>query len=111
KLKCFPDQLNHVWTNLIHNSIQAMDGKGRIDIETRRENGQVVVSITDNGPGIPPEIQPRIFEAFFTTKRQGEGSGLGLDICRKIVERHKGTIGFESVPGKTTFTVRIPIVE
>ncbi len=111
KFKCFPDQLNQVWTNLIHNSIQAMDGKGKIDIETKRENGHVLVSITDNGPGIPPEVQPRIFEAFFTTKRQGEGSGLGLDICRKIVERHKGTIGFESVPGKTTFTVKIPIVE
>jgi signal transduction histidine kinase len=110
KFKCFPDQLNQVWTNLIHNSIQAMDGKGEIEILTRRENGHVVVSITDNGPGIPPEIQPRIFEAFFTTKRQGEGSGMGLDISRKIVERHNGTIGFESVPGKTTFTVKIPIV-
>ncbi len=106
-IKCFPDELNQVWTNLIHNSIQAMDGKGKLKIKIEENDENVIVSITDNGRGIPDEIKDRIFEPFFTTKPQGEGSGLGLDIVRKIIEKHNGKIEFESEPGRTEFRVII----
>jgi len=106
---CYPDELNQVWTNLIHNALQAMDNCGVLKVEARQENESVLVSVTDSGNGIPPEIMPRIFEPFFTTKPPGEGSGLGLDIVRKIVEKHSGRIKVKSVPGQTTFTVLIPI--
>lgn len=105
----YPNELNQVWTNLIHNALQAMDYNGTLTIEICKQHEQVIVSLTDTGIGIPTEIQTKIFEAFFTTKRQGEGSGLGLDITRKIVEKHHGQITVESVPGKTTFTVSFPI--
>jgi signal transduction histidine kinase len=110
-INCFPDQLNQVWTNLLHNSIQAMGGVGEINIAVKRspDNHWIEVTVRDSGPGIPPEILPRIFEPFFTTKGEGEGSGLGLDICRKIVQNHQGTIEAQSVPGNTAFTVRLPI--
>lgn len=104
---CYPDELNQVWTNLIHNAIQAMDNKGTLAIEVTQKGGFAKVRITDNGKGIPEEIKSRIFEPFFTTKPPGEGSGLGLDIVRKIVEKHQGEIEFDSVPGKTTFTVSL----
>jgi signal transduction histidine kinase len=125
---CYPDELSQVWTNLIHNAIWAMNGQGTLEIavypalapsptsprpspigEGERE-GWVVVQITDSGCGIPLEIKDRIFEPFFTTKPTGEGSGLGLDICRKIIEKHQGTIEVESQPGRTTFKVFLPIV-
>jgi PAS domain S-box-containing protein len=106
---CYPDELNQVWTNLIHNAIQAMDNCGVLTVDVRSENESVLVSVTDSGKGIPPEIMPRIFEPFFTTKPPGEGSGLGLDIVRKIVEKHSGKIEVRSIPGQTTFTVSIPI--
>jgi ligand-binding sensor domain-containing protein/signal transduction histidine kinase len=105
---CYPDQLTQVWTNIIHNAIQAMQGKGKLEIDVERKGSNNFIRITDSGPGIPPEVLPRIFDAFFTTKPKGEGSGLGLDICAKIVKRHGGEITVDSVPGKTTFTVRIP---
>jgi len=114
-LVCYPDELHQVWTHLIHNAIQAMQGKGRLDIAVRltpvetHGRASLLVEITDSGPGIPPEIQGRIFEPFFTTKPAGEGSGLGLDICRKIVDKHQGKIEFESQPGKTTFRVWLPL--
>ena len=104
-IKCFPDELNQVWTNLIHNAIQAMDGKGKLKIKIDEDDKNVIVSVTDSGRGIPEEIKDRIFEPFFTTKPQGEGSGLGLDIVRKIIEKHKGKIEFESVAGRTEFRV------
>ena len=107
-VKCYPDELSQVWTNLIHNAIQAMEGKGTLDIEILSQDQNVIVRITDSGRGIPPEIQARIFEPFFTTKPAGEGSGLGLDIVRKIVEKHNGRIFAESIPGKTCFSVSIP---
>jgi two-component system, NtrC family, sensor kinase len=107
EIYCYPDELNQVWTNLIHNAIQAMDNKGTIEIDVTQEAGFAKVSITDNGQGIPEEIKSRIFEPFFTTKPPGEGSGLGLDIVRKIVKKHQGEIAVESVPGKTTFTVSL----
>lgn len=105
----YPDELVQVWTNLIHNGIQAMAGKGILEIGVRQQEQNILVDVTDSGCGIPPDIQDKIFQPFFTTKGAGEGSGLGLDIVQKILEKHQGTITFASVPGKTTFTVALPI--
>ena len=105
---CYPEELNQVWTNLIHNSIQAMNYQGSLTINIAPEDDWVVVRLTDSGCGIPEEIIPRIFEPFFTTKPVGEGSGLGLDIVRKIIEKHEGKIEVESEPGRTTFTISLP---
>ena len=103
-------QLNQVWTNLLENAIDALQGKGRIDIRAWRNGDRVLVEIADNGPGIPPEIQHRIFEPFFTTKDVGQGTGLGLDIAyRIVVHEHKGDIRFTSQPGDTRFQVTLPI--
>ncbi len=116
---CYPDELDQVWTNLIHNAIQAMDSKGILEIKVYLEQIEfkklivqkpsIVVSIADNGSGILPEIQSRIFEPFFTTKSPGQGSGLGLDISKKIVGKHQGEINVESQPGRTIFRVWLPI--
>ncbi len=107
----YPDELNQVWTNFIHNAIQAMNHKGQLEIGIRHDrlHNQVIVSITDSGCGIPAEILPRIFEPFFTTKAAGEGSGLGLDLSHKIIQKHAGMIEVESQPGCTTFRVLLPI--
>ncbi|MCP4687530.1 MAG: GAF domain-containing protein [Desulfobacterales bacterium] len=109
RIPCYPDELNQIWTNLIHNALQAMEHKGRIEIRTAQRDEHVVVSVSDDGPGIPEEIQDRIFQPFFTTRAAGEGSGLGLDICSKIMEKHQGRIEFDSQPGRTTFRVLIPL--
>ncbi|HDN26187.1 MAG TPA: GHKL domain-containing protein [Thioploca sp.] len=106
---CYPDELNQVWTNLIHNALQAMDYKGTLKIDILVKDERVVINITDNGTGIPDEIKPKIFEPFFTTKPQGEGSGLGLDIVRKIIRKHEGEITVDSTPGKTTFSISLPL--
>ncbi|MEG4212408.1 CBS domain-containing protein [Microcoleus sp. S13_B4] len=106
---CYPDELNQVWTNLVHNALQAMGNKGVLKIDVKHQANAISVSITDSGPGIAPEIMPRIFEPFFTTKPPGEGSGLGLDIVQKILEKHQGELQVESVPGQTKFTVSLPI--
>ncbi|MCY7382057.1 MAG: hypothetical protein LH628_05640 [Microcoleus sp. CAN_BIN18] len=106
---CYPDELNQVWTNLLHNALQAMGNKGVLKIDVKHQDNAISVSITDNGPGIPPEIMPRIFDPFFTTKPPGEGTGLGLDIVLKIIEKHQGKLQVESVPGQTKFTVCLPI--
>ena len=108
---CYPDDLNQVWTNLVHNALQAMNNQGTIAIEVTRQDDRVRIDLTDSGPGIPADIQPKIFDPFFTTKPPGEGSGLGLDIVKKIIVKHEGTIELDSVPGKTTFTVYLPILE
>ena len=110
KLYTFADELGQVWTNIVQNAIQAMNGQGHLRIEARVEGDQVRISFTDNGPGIPPEILPHIFEPFFTTKPRGEGTGLGLDICRRIVQKHLGRIEAVSQPGQTTFHVTLPLV-
>jgi signal transduction histidine kinase len=102
-------ELNQVWTNLIDNAIDALNGEGQIKIITRAENQFAMVEITDNGPGIPPEIQPRLFEPFFTTKSVGTGTGLGLDITYRIIQQHNGTIELQSQPGQTRFIIRLPI--
>lgn len=107
-ISCFPDELNQVWTNIIHNSLQAMDNQGTIDIDIKQENNNAILAFTDSGSGIPEDVKARIFEPFFTTKPAGEGSGLGLDIVKKIVEKHDGEISVESEPGKTTFTIKLP---
>jgi len=106
---CYPDELNQVWTNLIHNALQAMDYQGTLTITVKQLENQQFVSFTDSGKGIPAEIQPKIFDPFFTTKPPGEGSGLGLDIVKKIIDKHEGQIEVESVVGKTTFTVFLPM--
>lgn len=105
-----PDQLNQVWTNLIVNAVQAMDGKGMLIIGIKQVGAKVEVSIKDTGRGIPLDIQDKIFDPFFTTKVSGEGSGLGLDIIKRIVEDHGATISFESTEGEgATFYVQLPI--
>ena len=92
------------------NAIDAMNGEGELTIRTCLENNCVLVEIIDNGPGIPTEIQSRIFEPFFTSKAVGKGTGLGLDICRRIiVQEHKGNIRFKSTSENTNFQVRLPI--
>ena len=111
---CYADELQQVWTNIVHNAIQAMGGHGTLEICVSQSIGSsgrqcIVVSIGNTGPPIPEDIQERIFEPFFTTKSSGEGSGLGLDICRKIINKHHGTITIESRPGRTTFYVWLPI--
>ncbi len=108
-LLCYPDELNQVWTNLIHNALQAMDNKGILTIQVHQVGDRILARIADTGKGIPPEILPKIFEPFFTTKPAGEGSGLGLHIVKKIVDKHCGTIEVQSVPGQTTFTVCLPL--
>ena len=110
QINAYGSELNQVWTHLIDNAIDAMEGNGRLKIATARDGNAVWVQITDSGAGIPPEIQSRIFESFFTTKPVGKGTGLGLDIVRRIVEnRHQGTIALESQPGETRFSVRLPL--
>ncbi len=111
KIMCYRDELNQVWTNLIQNALQAIKNKGILQIDIEGIENNIVIRIIDNGPGIPEEIKSRIFEAFFTTKISGEGCGLGLDISKKIIEKHLGTIEFESIPGKTTFQVQLPIIQ
>ncbi|MGD2180519.1 GAF domain-containing protein [Lusitaniella coriacea] len=108
-IPCYPDELNQVWTNLIHNALQAMDYQGVLTIDAFQQHDNICISITDSGMGIALDIQPQIFQPFFTTKPPGEGSGLGLDIVQKIVRKHEGTIEFDSIPGKTTFTISLPI--
>jgi len=108
-ITAYVGELNQVWTNLIHNAVQATGRRGEILIETTVENGDVQVAIQDAGPGIPADVLPRIFEPFFTTKGKGEGTGLGLSITHRIVEKHGGTIRVKSEPGCTRFEVRIPI--
>lgn len=104
----YGSELNQVWTNLIDNAIDAMNGKGQICIRTAQDHNCVLVEITDNGPGISPEIKERIFEPFFTTKGVGKGTGLGLVISYQIIEKHKGYIRLFSEPGNTRFQVILP---
>ncbi len=111
EILCYPEQLNQVWTNLIHNALQAMDNRGKLEINVTQEGENIVVKVTDSGCGIPEDIQKQIFQPFFTTKAAGEGSGLGLDIVSKIIAKHQGKITVDSVPSKTTFTVFLPIIK
>jgi signal transduction histidine kinase len=126
---CYPDELQQVWTNLIQNALQAMNYQGTLEIavgsEQKAEEQRVVpstqhpapstqylvVSITDSGCGITEELKDNVFEPFFTTRPTGEGSGLGLNIARKIIEKHHGRIELHSQPGRTTFQIFLPHVQ
>jgi signal transduction histidine kinase len=109
-VSAYGSELNQVWTNLIDNDIDAVGGSGHIWIRTSQEPGRLLVEIADDGPGVPEEVQPRVFEPFFTTKDVGEGTGLGLDIARRIVAgNHKGDIRLLSKPCDTRFQVRLPM--
>ncbi|QOY85556.1 sensor histidine kinase [Paludibaculum fermentans] len=117
KVRANGSALNQIWTNLIDNAIDAMDAMGAmpagqpkvLTVRTCLEPEGILVEVGDNGPGIPPEVRSRIFDPFFTTKGVGEGTGLGLDIVRRIVRSHKGTILVDSEPGRTVFQVRLPL--
>jgi signal transduction histidine kinase len=110
QIEAYAGELNQVWTNLIDNAVDAMAGTGSLRVTTRSEPDAVVVEVADTGPGMLPEVAARAFEAFYTTKNVGKGTGLGLDIARRIVvERHSGTITIDSRPGATTLRVRLPL--
>ncbi len=100
--------LNQVWMNLLTNALQAMEYRGVLGLSLEESGPFVAVSVRDTGPGVPAELREKIFEPFFTTKKSGEGTGLGLDLCRRIVERHGGRIELESEPGNTVFRVLLP---
>ncbi len=114
RVPIYADELNQVWTNLLQNAVQALsgmpEGEGCITVETGERDGGVVVRIIDNGPGIAEDVKHRIFEPFFTTKPKGEGTGLGLGIVKKIIEKHRGTVTCESQPRRTCFEVWLPLV-
>jgi len=106
--RCFADQLQQVWMNIISNAVEAMGEQGVLSIVARRDEAGLCVSITDTGPGIQPEHRDAIFEPFFTTKSEGTGTGLGLSTASEIIKTHRGTLEFDSSPAGTTFTVRLP---
>jgi PAS domain S-box-containing protein len=109
-IQAYGSELNQVWTNIIDNAIDSMDGEGTLVLRTHTDNRWIVVEIEDDGPGIPDSIQSNIFDPFFTTKPPGEGTGLGLNITHNIiVQKHQGRIDVSSQPGKTRFTVRLPV--
>lgn len=110
RIEAYASELNQVWTNIIDNAVDAMNGKGEIQLRTYAEEDRVVVEIIDNGPGIPEEIRARIYDPFFTTKPPGKGTGLGLHISHDIVaNRHHGQLLVESKPGETKFRVILPV--
>ncbi len=109
KIQGYGSELNQVWTNIIDNAVDAMDGKGSITIDTKRKGDWVFIEIEDSGPGIPTDVQEQLFSPFFTTKPMGKGTGLGLNISYNIIQKHKGEIKVFSRPGKTCFSVRLPV--
>ena len=110
RVEAYGSELNQVWTNIIDNAIDAVQGKGELELRTYPADSTVVIEITDNGPGIPPEIQQRIFEPFFTTKGPGAGTGLGLHVAYNIVvHRHHGQIQVASRAGETRLRVILPV--
>lgn len=113
RVPAYPAELNQVWTNLVDNAVAAMretDGEGTLTVRTAREDDRLLVEFGDTGPGIPAEIRDRVFDPFFTTKPVGEGTGLGLDISwRIVVNKHHGSLRFESEPGDTRFQVLLPL--
>ncbi|WP_369252309.1 ATP-binding protein [Geodermatophilus amargosae] len=110
RIQALAGELNQLWTHLVDNALDAMDGAGTLRVRTRWERGAVVVEVGDTGAGMTEEVRAHAFDPFFTTKGVGEGTGLGLDISRRIVERHGGDIGVDPRPGETVFRVRLPSV-
>ncbi len=108
-VRAYGGELNQVWSNLLENALDAVEPSGQIIVSAKHEGEHVVVRIVDDGAGIPPDIQARIFDPFFTTKPIGHGTGLGLDISRRIVQRHDGQIEVDSRPGRTEFKVVLPV--
>ncbi|MBF0568099.1 MAG: PAS domain S-box protein [Nitrospirae bacterium] len=109
-LQCYAAKINQVFMNLLINACQAIEGEGEVKVATAADTEKIEIAITDNGKGIPPEIQTKIFDPFFTTKPVGVGTGLGLSISYKIIKEHLGDIIVDSAVGKgTTFTVRLPL--
>jgi signal transduction histidine kinase len=102
-------ELNQIWMNLIDNAIDAVSQNGHVDVSAILEGADVIVTVVDDGPGIPADIRESIFDPFFTTKPIGEGTGLGLDIVRRVVRGHNGDVTLDSRPGHTEFRVRLPI--
>jgi signal transduction histidine kinase len=111
EIPAYVSELNQVWTNIIDNAIYAMERNGELTIETTCDDKNVNVKIIDNGGGIPKEIQSRIFDPFFTTKKVGDGTGIGLDLVNRIIKKHKGEIKVNSKPGRTEFSVCIPVAQ
>jgi signal transduction histidine kinase len=111
KVRGFAGELNQIWSNLIDNALDAVPDAGRIDVSARRDRQRVVVSVTDNGPGIPPDVRERMFDPFFTTKPVGKGTGLGLDIVRRLLTHNDAEIEFDSAPGRTEFRVYLPLAD
>jgi len=110
RVRGFGGELNQVWANLVDNALDAVSQGGRVMVTARTEGHKVVVSVIDDGPGIPADVKNRIFDPFFTTKPIGHGTGLGLDIVRRLVHQNDGLIDVESVPGRTEFRVALPAV-
>ncbi len=109
KIQGYGSELNQVWTNIIDNAVDAMDGVGEIRIVTKMRGDWVLIEIEDTGPGIPEDVQEQLFSPFFTTKPMGKGTGLGLNISYNIIQKHHGEIKVFSRPGKTCFSVRLPV--
>jgi signal transduction histidine kinase len=109
RVRGFGGELNQVWANLVDNALDAVNDGGRVTVTARAEGGKVVVRVTDDGSGIPADVKSSIFDPFFTTKPVGKGTGLGLDIVRRLVDRNDGLIEVESEPGRTEFRVTLPV--
>jgi signal transduction histidine kinase len=115
---CLPEvtalvgELNQVWTNLIDNALDAMEknGGGILTVRTVKDQEFVRVTVSDNGPGIPEEIQSMIFDPFFTTKEMGKGTGIGLEVVKTIITQHLGTVKLQSRPGNTSFIICFPFI-
>jgi signal transduction histidine kinase len=105
----FGSEINQVWEKVVDNALDAVGTLGTVTITATARDGSIVVRVADDGPGIPERIRARVFDPFFTTKPVGRGTGLGLDIARRIVHLHRGDIGFTTQPGHTVFRVRLPV--
>jgi signal transduction histidine kinase len=111
RVRGFAGELNQIWANLIDNALDAVPVAGQLEVTANRERQRIVVRIVDNGPGIPDEIRAHMFEPFFTTKPVGQGTGLGLDIVRRLATHNDAEIDVETRPGRTEFQVSLPIAE
>ena len=111
RVRGFVGELNQIWANLIDNALDAVPDSGQVEVTANREQQRVVVRIVDNGGGIPPEVRAHLFVPFFTTKPVGKGTGLGLDIVRRLVTHNDADIEVETTPGRTEFRVFLPLAE